>query len=174
MYTLILFFFLGLLPCLLIAFRQKFSLAGWLVFPFFGAIAGLLCGLFVALFVRALVPRHDVVYGTATLVSMRSADGISGTFILGTGRINSETIYNFMIKDSDGSVVPDSVPADQRVHIFQDQSLKDTGTWTSTFHEPDTSSVLASWALGLEEERQLTRQEFHVPVGAVVQQFNIS
>jgi hypothetical protein len=73
----------------------------------------------------------------------------------------------------DGSKVPGSVPANGLVHLIEDPKLKNTGTWSTTISEPDKSSPLYPWSIGAEQRTRTVRQEFRVPVGTVVKQFNI-
>lgn len=138
-----------------------------------GSIIGGVVGVIVGLIISAATPRHDVVYGPATMVSMRTTDGVAGTFVWGTGGIRGETSYNFMIKQQDGSITPRSVTADSLVAIIEDESLKDAGYWRTTFNEPDKDSALYKWGIGHRDYERIVRQEFRVPVGTVVQTFKV-
>ena len=120
-----------------------------------------------------MLPMKDVVYGPRSLMAMRGSDGVSGIFVWGSGSIESGANYNFQLRMEDGSMVPGSVPADGLVHLFEDQELKNTGFWSTTIREADKDSPLYPWALATRDRRQTVRQEFRVPVGTVVQQFNI-
>lgn len=131
-----------------------------------GLIAGLVIG-------GCFVPKHDVVYGPGTLVAMRSSDGVTGTFIWGSGSISSQTTYNFLQKMDDGSMVPGSVPADRLVHLIEDPDLKNVGYWRTTKREADPASPFYQWSIGAHDGDRVIRQEFRVPVGTVVQQFSI-
>lgn len=134
-----------------------------------GAVVGLVCSFMVA----SAMPKTEVVYGPAQLVAMRSADGVNGAFIFGTGGFRNSTNYNFLMKNADGSMVPGSVTADGYVHITEVESLKTSGTWTSTYSECDPKSVFYAWAIGVRDQKTLIRQDFRVPVGTVVQQFRV-
>ncbi len=139
-----------------------------------GTVVGGVVGLVVALIVGgAFLPLRDVVYGPATLVSMRSSDGISGSFIWGTGSVNSQLTYHFLQRMEDGSMVPRSVPANEVVHLIEDPEMKNTGFWRTTMSEPDTTHWLYKWSAGSRDRIRTIRQEFRVPVGTVVQQFNV-
>jgi hypothetical protein len=138
-----------------------------------GAVIGGAVGAFLALIVAAATPRAEVVYGPATLVSMRSSDGMSGAFIFGSGSFGSETTYNFMIKKDDGSMTPRSVYANSAVAIIEDPSLTNIGYWTTTMREPNPESFLYNWGLGHKDYQRVVRQEFRVPVGTVVQTFKV-
>ncbi len=138
--------------------------------PSIGAIGGLLVA---GAIIAEIVPLKDVVYGPNTLVSMRSSDGISGTFILGSGSINSSPRYNFLLRMNDGSMAPDSVRANGLVRLIEDPSLQNTGFWSTTWREADKASPLYDWAIGTSDRSRIVRQEFRVPVGTVVQQFSV-
>lgn len=145
-----------------------------------GLAAGLFIGCFVGTFVADVVtsnfvPRKEVTYGPATLVSMRTSDGISGAFIWGSGQFGSSSSYNFMMKLDNGNLTPRSVTADSLVQIREDASLTNVGYWRTIKSEPDFNSPLAPWAIGLSKERNkvILRQEFDVPAGTVVQAFKV-
>lgn len=140
-----------------------------------GAGIGCIVGLLAAVTVMtSFVPRHPVVLGPATLVAMRSSDGISGTFLFGSGSIGSEASYNFLYQNADGSLTPNHITADSLVRIIEDNDLKDVGYWSTTVKRPDLSSPWASWALlDSDDYVRTVKQEFRVPVGAVVHSFSV-
>lgn len=165
---------IGLVIGLIIASLGKRESGKYLLNTILGTIIGAVVGVFAALTVICyMLPMKDVVYGPAKLVAMRSSDGISGTFVWGSGSIGNRTTYNFLQRMEDGSMVPGSVPANGLVHLIEDPELKNTGFWSTTIREADKTSTLYSWALGTSDRTQTVRQEFRVPVGTVVQQFNI-
>ena len=165
---------IGLVIGLIIASLGKRESGKYLLNTILGTIIGAVVGLFAALTVICyMLPMKDVVYGPAKLVAMRSSDGISGTFVWGSGSIGNRTTYNFLQRMEDGSMVPGSVPADDRVHLIEDPELKDTGFWRTTFVTADTTSPLYNWATFTRDRAYILRQEFRVPVGTVVQQFSI-
>lgn len=135
-----------------------------------GAVVGLMLGLIVF---ASLVPKVDVVYGPGTLVAMRSSDGVSGTFVWGSGSFGNSVSYNFLQKMDDGSMSPRSVPADNLVALIEDPELKNIGYWRTTIREADKKSALYKWSIGANDGNRTIRQEFRVPVGTVVQQFSI-
>lgn len=108
-----------------------------------------------------------------TLVSMRSADGIGGAFIWGSGNLASEVHYNFMLLNKDGSMTPHSVAASNLVRFIEDPNLKGVGYRTTTFEEPDPASSWNNWAIVPPSKTRIVKEEFRVPVGTVVQQFKI-
>jgi hypothetical protein len=174
MNTIILCAAIGLVVGLIIASRGKRDTGSYVWSTIFGTTIGAVVGLVAAITVIChMVPMKDVVYGPAKLVAMRSSDGISGTFVWGSGSIGNRTTYNFLQRMEDGSMVPGSVPADGLVHLFEDPELKNTGFWSTTMREADKTSSLYPWALATRDRTRILRQEFRVPVGTVVQQFNI-
>ena len=139
----------------------------------FGAVAGTITGALVAFVLGTWVPKHDVTYGPATLVAVSSANGTAGTFVWGTGSVNSQVFYNFMQRNTDGSLTPGQIPANHFVRIIEDKDLKDVGSWQSTFSEMDKSSFLYNWALPASDQDELVKHELRVPAGTVVQGFSI-
>jgi hypothetical protein len=132
-------------------------------------------GFIVAALIGAfLVPIHQVTYGPARLAAMRSADGVEGTFIWGSGSISSNVVYSYYTAESDGSLAPHQMPADDVVRIVEDPNLKGEGFWTTTTSEADYSSPFAPWAIGLGDRYTTLRQEFRVPRGTVISQFKVN
>jgi hypothetical protein len=176
MYTLYLAIFIGALLGLIAASTAKsgcFTKLGACVWgTVCGVVIGAIAGCVIGLVVRNFVPRHQVVYGPATLVSMRSSDGLSGAFLLGSGGINSEMEYNFYVRNDDGTFTPCHLPASGLVRIAEDKTLKDVGYWTTIEEEYDRSAPISAWALGIHR-RTVLHEDFRVPVGTVVQGFNV-
>jgi hypothetical protein len=178
MYTIFLLSALGMAGGFKLCFYKNKEGTSDYINPTLGAIActglGAILGTFIAFWVvEPAVPRKDVVYGPAKLVAIRSQDSLSGSFIFGYGSISSDSRYNFVQRMDDGRMVPGSVPADGRVQLIEDPELKNTGSWSTTISEPDKSSPLYPWSIGAEINSRTVRQEFRVPVGTMVKQFNI-
>lgn len=168
MYSIYLVAAIGIVIGLIVAPRGWSKLGGFAI----GGIIGGVVGLIVSMVVSEFVPEREVVYGPATLVSMRSSDGLSGTFIWGSGSVGNRTTYNFMMKLEDDSLTPGSVDANSLVRIKEDSTLTNVGYWTQTRLEPDTTSEVYKWALVVGSGR-IIREEFRVPVGTVVQTFKV-
>jgi hypothetical protein len=173
MNTILLGLALGLLIGAVVGWRCGGKFSGLACGSGFGALIGLFAGAIGALIIGSFVPKHDVVYGPATLVAMRTADGVSGSFVWGSGSINSRVTYNFLYRNKDGSLTPGQVVADSDVHIIEDASLQGVGYWSSTYSEADGSRPIANWGIAIHDSDVLTRQEFRVPVGTVVQSFSV-
>ncbi len=138
-----------------------FSAAILLVMAIMAAITGLA--------VNSNLPQKTVVGGPYTLVSIRSADGLSGKFIYGTGSISGSVFYNVYVRNEDGSVTPYQVPADSSVRIVEESSLHDSGTWMQAVTSYDYSSPLGRWVIG--QDYKTIR--YKVPVGTVVHDFSV-
>ncbi len=174
MNTVILGAVLGILIGCIIAALNKGKIGSYICASIIGPIVGAVVGLFIAgAIICYQVPTKDVVYGPGKLVAMRSSDGVSGTFLWGSGSINQRTSYNFLQAMEDGSMVPGSIYADSLVHLIEDPELKNVGYWRTTIREVDPTAPLYAWAIGTGDRKETIRQEFRVPVGTVVQQFNV-
>jgi hypothetical protein len=174
MYTIILCAVIGLIIAVIFTKRGDREKSDYIFTAIVGPVYGGVAGMIIAgIVICGQVPMKNVVFGPIELVAMRSSDGASGTFVWGSGSISNQTTYNFLQRSEDGSMVPGSVPADGRVHLIEDPDLKDTGFWRTTFVTADTASPLYNWAIATGDRAYILRQEFRVPVGTVVQQFNI-
>lgn len=144
------------------AFGVKFLAA------FAGGGLGFVLGLFVGMICGQMMPHIERVLGPATIVAMQGGNGVSGAFVLGTGNFDTFHHYTFYLKNENGSVSPQVLSADRSVQIFQDENLKETGTWQSIELICDPASSLRSWALC---DSRIIRQELRVPVGTVQHDF---
>jgi len=176
MYTIILAIFVGLLFGAKMVgknLRPKKQIEGieacGLVFTC--GIGGVLVGLFLAMAVGNFVPRHIVESKSVELVSLTSAEGISGSFLFGSGYIGAGGSYHFLYRNADGTVTPGTVTADSLVRITEVQD--DHAGWRTLTSEPDPASRWKSWALFSKTDTYVTAQEFHVPVGTVAHGFSV-
>lgn len=140
-----------------------------------GIVIGGFIGIAIAAGIGVSGAKVQKVYGPATLVSIRSSDGVNGAFIWGSGSIGSETSYNFMLKLDDGSLTPRKVPSNSLVFFIQDPELKDIGYWRTTVEVDDlTSPKCTKWSWGIcSPTETYIRQEFRVPAGTIVEQFSV-
>lgn len=137
------------------------------------ALCGAIIGIALAGMISFVTPLHKVTSAPITLVAMRSADGMSGTFIWGSGTMGSAHTYNFMMLQADGTLVPGSLAADGLVHIAEDRSLMGEGTWTTTVVKVDETSFIYHWSLLSRDKSFTVRHDFRVPPGTVTQQFSV-
>lgn len=140
---------------------------------FMGGFLGCVAGIIIAMMVSLVVPTTLTAKDPVTLVSMRNQDGLTGSFIFGSGSINSSMSYNFLMKQKDGSMVPGTVSSSEIVHFIEDPELKNIGYWQTTIRQSDPSHWLYNWTIFHSDRNRVVRQEFRVPVGSVIQQFNI-
>ena len=139
------------------------SLLSALLGAFVGAIIGSVIGDYA--------PMHNVNGGLITLVSVRTTDGVHGAFIWGSGTIQNETTYNFMMRNADGSLTPGSLHANSLVHIVEDASLTNVGYWTTVRREAVPNSWQSKW--GMADDTTTVSEVLRVPAGTVVQSFNV-
>lgn len=136
--------------------------AVFVVAAILGAGAGLLVG--------DSMEHREVESLRTPLAAMRNGSGLSGQFVLGSGSIETSSVYRYLQQESDGGVTPAEVKADGRVRIYEDGSLQETGYLSEIYSLPCTNSAWKWFALG---GRRFVRYEFHVPKGTVVHQFKI-
>lgn len=141
-------------------------LAEKVFFMCIGAIYGACIGVYVA----NNLEHQEVELRRTPLAAMRNATGLSGQFVLGSGSIETSSVYRYLEQESDGGVTPAEVKADGRVRIYEDGSLQETGYLSEIYSLPCSNSPWKWFALG---GRRFARYEFHVPKGTVVHQFKI-
>lgn len=175
MYTILALGTVGLIFGIFLAAGKKERRIGDFIFgSVIGTVIGAVIGLALAVTVcLALIPMKEVTHNSMTMVSMRTSDGIAGSFLLGSGSFSNSSTYHFLVKEKDGSVSPRSVPADYRVRITEDPSLSNVGYWQTISREADENSLLYMWTLGASDRSRIIRQEFRVPAGALVHQFKV-
>lgn len=169
MYTLIVFLVIGLLFGIIQKKRHNWDLDNICLSTFVSVVLGFV----VALLLGYCVPDVTVTYGPNTLVAMRSTDSVSGSFVWGSGSVNGQVYYNFLMRNDDGSLTPGQVTADSSVHIVEDPHLSGIGYWSSVYKEPNRSSFIARWALG-RNKSTLISNDFRVPEHTVVQSFSVN
>ncbi len=131
---------------------------------------GAVLGAVVALFIGDNLEHLEVEVLRTPLAAMRNGTGLSGQFVLGSGSIETTSVYRFLQQEPDGAVTPADVKADRQVRIYEDSNLNETG-YLSRIYSVSVSSPAWNWfSLGAS---RFVRYEFHVPKGAVVHQFKI-
>ena len=172
MYTIILV--TPLMVALAVFIARKVRASDIATLACFGGLIGAALAVPCALHIGSWVPMKDVTVAPARLATMRSADGVNGAFVWGSGSAGQQLVYHFYIRNSDGSLTPGKVVADSNVCIIEDATLGREGFWTTTWRIVDSSSALSRWALSADLRNSVVRQEFRVPVGTVVQSFKVN
>lgn len=106
------------------------------------------------------------------LSAMRTSSGTYGSFAMGTGTTNSFTKFSLYVVNDDGSVSPLDIAADDRVKIFEDSSLKDTGYLTHTVKKYDYSTPIANWVWQRPNWEELVTEHLRVPAGTLLHTFS--
>lgn len=136
------------------------------------SVVSMVCALLVAYLLAIAVgdaaPMTQVITDTYELASMRSTEAINGTFVLGTGNIGQQQVYQVLLRHSDGSLTPYAVPG-SATRIYEDDV--DHGTLIVRRVQPDPTWRWNQWAL--YEHRLFSQNwEVHVPAGSVVHKFS--
>jgi hypothetical protein len=147
--------------------------------PIMAAILGslfaflLIClvGVIVGEVIDSHIPGKTTERGPFKLVALRSADGVAGSFVYGSGSINGVAYYRVLVQNDDGSMSPYEVVADSTTRITESHDLQNEGTWTQTVVAKDYSTPLGNWAIGQDFDK--TSNRFVVPAGSVVQSFSV-
>ncbi|CAN5513661.1 hypothetical protein BH11CYA1_BH11CYA1_27470 [soil metagenome] len=98
----------------------------------------------------------------AILVPQATAENGVKIFISTGWDGRASMVYGVRVRNSDGSSSLSSIAADRTVHVFEDPTLKETGTWTVTTSQRDPSSWLASWTFN-SADRTVIRVELRLP-----------
>ncbi len=134
----------------------------------FGAFVG---GWALCVAITCCAPVKQELVQSEQLVAMRTADGLSGTFVLGSGSISTQVDYLFYVQNADGSVSPRYLKAEPSVKIFQTSASPDRGEWNTYRLVVDPSWFLAGFTLRSDRPDSRTHVLI-VPPGTVVQQFS--
>ncbi|MCR4276479.1 MAG: hypothetical protein NUV90_03785 [Candidatus Parcubacteria bacterium] len=121
-------------------------------------------GLGLAFLIGLFLPKKWSDPTKTKMVSLRSGDGVSGQFFLGTGHINSVQYYFFYEEAGNGGYRPGKISADDDVVVFetdrQDGELK-------TYQLGFSNSLLNVIAVDIGN----TRHEFFIPNGSLKKGF---
>lgn len=172
MFTVITIAFIAVMTGIYIGYREEGS-SGIYFGGLLGALLGILLGFIIALAVGCTLPRVNMSSGPFTLVSMKTENGISGAFVIGTGNLHSRASYQMLLRNEDGSMTPYSVTADDKVRLIEDSSLKDKGLWIVTYNRPNPASLICNWVLFLSNSTQIVSHEIRVPTGSIIQNFKV-
>ena len=93
---------------------------GILLGLFLGAVVGLMAGAGVASVVGSRHPQHMVLTETVPLVTLRNADGVAGSFFLGTGSVESVPYYFYYKPSGDGGYKQDRLQSSANVTVYEE------------------------------------------------------
>jgi hypothetical protein len=137
-----------------------------------GSALGLLTAIYIGTFNSTVQEQTSA---PVPLVAIGNGGGTTGAFLLDSGTVQSGHTYTFYFRNGDGSLSSEEVVANHPVHIIEDKNLSDTGYWTTTSSKTVLNSDpwLQDWA-AVDHDEHIVRQDFHVPVGTVVQHFKLN
>lgn len=140
-----------------------------MAFCFGGAIAAVF-GLLITLPIYSFAAKSvdDTPAWTQQLVSLRSADGASGSFFLGSGRIDSELYYTWYERLRDGAIVSHRMVARGDVLVYEQDRID---AQLSGWHRHFTHAWVRWFALDMDEDIYV--YTFYVPNGTVRQGFSL-
>lgn len=154
---------------------------GWQGDKWFGWIAGtvatlILCAIASGLGdgLASIIGEHcDQIWqrcGRDQMVSMRSADGVHGSFAGGifmmSGTVDSAQIYYYYATKPDGSFKPKKWRPDGDTSIFEeDRTDGEVIQFDSAFANPKRA-----W---IADTNDRVRMDFHIPKGSIRQQFKL-
>lgn len=157
--------------------RSYYPLEDWLAHSFLSSIGILALACAVATLGGMFLPHKEQIQGPYTLATLKSGESYSGTysgtFIWATGRFGSTPVYNVLVRNSDGSFTPWSIPADKHVRIVEDNGLNEIGYWRQTIRVVDRSHFLSNWFFSLDAFK-VTVQELRVPKGTIKHSFSFN
>jgi len=122
---------------------------------------------FVCYCATAILCSDAVIEQSTPLAAVSDSDQLKGSFILGSGSISNQKVYNYYTVNENGSVSPGSISASPDVSILQDSELKDKGFITVYKTGPSARNLYYLKLLGLPPEYTYKRTELRVPVGTV-------
>lgn len=137
-----------------------------LIFPM--TVVGFFVGFIVAMLIGVFLPLQWVPLETRPLVNLRSNDGISGRFFLGSGTVGTTEYYFYYTKNQDGGFEPNKLSTDSnKIVIFEeDRSDGELRIYEDTF----TNKILDYIAIDLSSKR---KYEFHIPLESLTRDFHL-
>lgn len=125
----------------------------------------LVIGSFIAFVLGACFPKYWKLVGTETLVSLRNQTGVSGSFFLGTGTVDSEDYYYYYVGSAEKGYQPSKIEVDGNVTIFEEERADGE---LKTFSHEFTSDIFSLFGISIGK-----RYEFRIPKGSLVQNFEL-
>jgi hypothetical protein len=176
MYTLIIFLVLGIVLVLHLLREDgecwiaplRYRPISTLALCAVGGVIGVLMGGVIASCLGSVYQTAESPLPKEELISMRSSEGLTGSFVFGTGSIQDTSSFKFYVKNANGSFSKKSLAADDKVQIFEDQP-EGVG-YRQTFVSVCENVRYPHWVVC---EQHTIRHELHVPKGSVVQSFTV-
>lgn len=128
-----------------------------------------LAGCLLAVIIGLYMPKHWE-ETTTSLASLKDASGIEGSFILGTGYIESTQYYIWYEKTDEG-YIPQKVEVSTNVLISEDSTLVNTGTLKVSARKMNNHS-LSHW-LVFDVSTWHDKYKFTIPVGSIKKDFKL-
>jgi len=139
---------------------------GILMGLFLSAIVGLLVGGVATGIVGSRYPQHMVLTGAVPLVTLRNADGVAGSFFLGTGSVESVPYYFYYTPSGDGGYIQDRLRSSAGITVYEeDRTDGALEVYERKFVDPSN----ARWGM----DGGNVEYKFRIPRGSLKKQFRL-
>lgn len=137
----------------------------------FGAFCGLIVGFLVSMVVGAFVYDGSIKpVATVELVSLADGAGVEGHFFLGSGYIDSKSVFTWYESRGDNSFVRKSADADEStIHYLKD----DKKPYYVVNKNCSDGGFFQTWALNVESGCWDGHYDFYIPRGSIVQSYKL-
>lgn len=141
-----------------------------IVYAGMSAVLGFFIGsLLLGVIISEMAPRVSQNTSTVNIVSIRTGDGVEGTFFLGTGTINGYPMYTYFRQQSDGGYVQETIPAHSTV-VYED--MTDRRGTIETYDDV----IPESWKWRKWTAVTIYRPSYyrvHIPKGSIMRNFEL-
>ncbi|MFA5323207.1 MAG: hypothetical protein WC373_11095 [Smithella sp.] len=134
----------------------------------------------IPIFVLSIVITTILLYGTGDnpqysqrytedtpIYSLRTNELVDGSFVLGSGSINSETYYIYYTQEADGAYSINQLKASEcKIYLDRDTC----GVLTKVWKKCDDENLVTHWGWS---ETIFNRYEFHLPYGSLIQDYSV-
>ncbi len=153
----ILGFFFG---CYFLGERGARFLAGLV-----GSVMGIAVSVIISTLIIHLAPTETVVYSHVELVALKdNTSGVSGSFFIGSGTIQTRSYYFFYARNQDGSYYQDKVSTES-ANIYEED--RTDGALKTYVRRPQ-----GNWRYFCLFEKRYTYC-FYIPKGSIPHQFRL-
>lgn len=108
--------------------------------------------------------EYDRIDHRAQIFSLKMNDRVSGQFVLGSGSIDSKSVYSFYVKDSDGFYKLMSQPANAT-------RIKEVSDEPQLFYQTIYYRI-PGWLCPWGRSQSETNYDLFVPKGTIIEQFS--